>query len=205
MARPVAGKLGYDSGTDRPTVSLASGVEQLVIEGDASTALDTTGAAVVVSGSAPPTTGQVLVATSATAATWQPAKASVRARVYASAGSTTGAGWQKIPYDTVVYDPSSIWSAANTNFLPTLAGYYQVTLRARLNAANVNTLGIGQNGAQSFGVGHDSPAGLLAISGTGMAYCNGTTDTIDGRCYCTIVTAYTTGNFDTWMEILGPY
>lgn len=39
--------------------------------GGPATSLDTTGAAVDVSASAPPTTGQVLTATSATTATWQ--------------------------------------------------------------------------------------------------------------------------------------
>lgn len=52
--------------------------------GGPATQLDTTGAAVDVSGAAPPTTGQVLTATSATTATWQTPASGAASAVEAS-------------------------------------------------------------------------------------------------------------------------
>ena len=91
--RPVAGDLFYNKTTDRPRVALRVGERDLLTTDDAVgggpptgaaggdlggtypnptvEALGTTGTAVNVGAAAPPSTGQSLVATSATTATWQ--------------------------------------------------------------------------------------------------------------------------------------
>lgn len=83
--------------------------------GGAASALATTGADVVVSGAAPPTTGQILTATSATTAAWQ----SPGSNPYAGSGSfvklntwhmDNGApNWSPIRSEVLTYDGTNFW------------------------------------------------------------------------------------------------
>jgi hypothetical protein len=125
-----------------------------------------------------------------------------------TATNSTTAGWQKVPVDTVLFDTGSIWNAANKRFIPTQAGYYQVSVRTRYNSGVTSgAVAIAKNGTQSFGVGCDHGAtSTFALGGTGLILCNGTTDYIESFVFNnTSVTAFTTGNFDTWLQILGPF
>lgn len=126
------------------------------------------------------------------------------ARAYlGSAANTTTVGWQKIPINTVQYDTYGIWSAGNTRFIPNQAGYYMVTVRIRTVSNGVIAVAIGKNGVQSQGVSGDFDS-ARAAGGSGIVYCNGTTDYLEGFIYTTTARAYTTGAFDTYMEVTGP-
>ena len=58
-------------------------------------------------------------------------------RAYGSSGtSLTGAAWTKLTFDTEVFDTDNKF--ASDRFTPTVAGYYQVSARARLNASGTS-------------------------------------------------------------------
>lgn len=122
----------------------------------------------------------------------------------ATAASSTSAGWQKVPLDTVSFDTGSYWDATNKRFLPTVAGYYQVTVRVRRGSTGNLVAGIGRNGTQMIGLGPDGGTSYNATGGTAMVYLNGSTDYIEAFAYAVTVAAWTTGTFDTYMQVLGP-
>lgn len=131
------------------------------------------------------------------------------AQVYRSgAANTHTTGWAKVPYNTVSYDPSNIWNPVSTAFVPTIAGYYQVTARVRTNtASNAALMGVAKNGSLAQALGPDVQGTNIntACGGTAMVYCNGTTDYIEGWLYSLTSRGYTASQFDTFMQIVGPF
>ncbi len=132
-----------------------------------------------------------------------------KASIYLNtATSTTSAGWQKIPLDTVSYDTNSIYVSAGKYLQPKKAGYYQINGRARINAAAIlGALAVGVNGVQAYGMGPDPAAlSVLAVGGSSLGYFNGTTDYLELWIYCTTAgNAFTLGGFDTYMDVCGPF
>lgn len=127
-----------------------------------------------------------------------------KARVYLNtATDTTSAGWQKIPLDAVDFDTNSLWDVANKRIVPKKAGYYQVTVRMRTNTAGSSVVSVALNGSGKVGVGSDGNAN--ATGGMATVYCNGTTDYIELKAFANSVRALTTGTFDTWLSVLGPF
>lgn len=128
--------------------------------------------------------------------------------VYLGAAFSSVAGiWQKVPLDTVSYDTGGIWDATNKRIQPKKAGYYQVTgrvtstaskkeLQISLNASGPNSIAIG---------GNPTPSGIQTVAGIGMVYCNGTTDYFELFVYDGSIGTYTTGSFETYLQVLGPF
>lgn len=128
-----------------------------------------------------------------------------KARAYLdTATNTTTAGWQKVPVDTVDFDTNSIFNTTSKRFIPKKAGYYQVNLRARTGTTGTLVLGIGKNGTQVKAAGDDIGS-VYALGGSTLIYCNGTTDYLEMFVYTTAARAYTTGSFDTFVEVFGPF
>ena len=128
-----------------------------------------------------------------------------KARAYLNtATNTTTAGWQKVPVDTVEFDTNSIFDTTNKRFIPKKAGYYQVNLRARTGTTGTLVLAIGKNGTQVKAAGDDIGS-AYALGGSTLIYCNGTTDYLEMFVYTTAARAYTTGSFDTFVEVFGPF
>ncbi|MFC0677534.1 DUF2793 domain-containing protein [Lysobacter korlensis] len=134
--------------------------------------------------------------------------AASKARVYLNtAASTPGAaGWYKPPLDTVDFDTGSMWDATNQRFMPKVAGYYQCNLRMRTNTTgSLSGVAIRKNGTVYFNVGSDNAtASSNARGGSGMIYCNGTTDYLELAGYSFASRAMTVGQYDTYMEVFGP-
>lgn len=128
-----------------------------------------------------------------------------KAKAYLSgASSTTNVGWQKINLDAVEYDAAGMWDGTNKRLYPKRAGYYLCTGRARWSATSgTMILAIGKNGGGSIAM--SSEDSVQAMAGSALIYCNGTTDYLDLRAYTTTASALTTGTFDTFLQVVGPF
>lgn len=115
-------------------------------------------------------------------------------------------GFQKIPLDAVDYDTANIWDSVNKRAIPKLAGYYQVFGRARSGTGSQKVLEASLNSGSpgSLAIG-GNPTNALAVGGGTLIYCNGTTDYLELYIYDSASTSYTTGIFDTYLKILGPF
>jgi hypothetical protein len=124
---------------------------------------------------------------------------------YLTSGSTSGTGWQKVPINTISVDEANWWDNTNKYFKPTLAGWYLIAGRVRTNSLAIAALAVGKNGTHNQGIGNDTQASQVALGGSQIIYLNGTTDYIDLRVYAnTSGVAYSTGVFDTYLQISGP-
>ena len=125
-------------------------------------------------------------------------------RVYRSAAlNSPNNTWGKLALDVVQYDTGGMWDAANTRAIPKIAGYYLATARLRTDTTGNVLAAIGKNGSQTQVLGADA-AGAFASGGTGLIYCNGTTDYLEAWVYTSTARAVTLGAADTYMEIIGP-
>ena len=105
--------------------------------------------------------------------------------VYLSADqSISNATLTKIAFDTKVYDTATCFSTSTNRFTPTVAGYYQVCLgmdasnsTSGITRVNIN---ITKNGTQVFHGPDFNAAGTLSQNMSGLVYCNGSTDYIEG-------------------------
>lgn len=105
--------------------------------------------------------------------------------VYLSADqSISNATLTKIAFDTKVYDTATCFSTSTNRFTPTVAGYYQVCLgmdasnsTSGITRVNIN---ITKNGSQVFHGPDFNAAGTLSQNMSGLVYCNGSTDYIEG-------------------------
>lgn len=120
---------------------------------------------------------------------------------------TTSDGWQKIQLDMASYDTNELFDSTNKHIKPKKAGYYMCNARARfVNVMSGIALGLGKNGANFAAIGPDTAGNsLYAMSGSTVVYCNGTTDYIDLRLYASSVQDFTVGEFDTYLEVIGPF
>jgi hypothetical protein len=84
----------------------------------------------------------------------------------------------KILYDTEEFDTNS--NFASSRFTPTVAGYYQVSGGVSYGVAPaVSQLLIYKNGTAYKRLSNTSPSTVSAIYGTGLVYCNGSTDYVE--------------------------
>lgn len=131
--------------------------------------LDTTGAAVVVSGAAPPTTGQVLKATSATTATWQDDSVETTAEALGTTGANVDVGAAAPPTTGQALIASSAttatWQTISTTDIAvevsandTTPGGLEAKLSAGTNVA-FNTLNEGANEQLEISVASAAPSG----------------------------------------------
>jgi len=124
-----------------------------------------------------------------------------------TSGATTGStGWQKVPINTISIDEATWWDNTNRYFKPTIAGWYLVSGRARTASAVISALAVGKNGTHTQAIGSDTNSGQIAIGGSQVIYLNGTTDYVDLRVFINSASVinYTTGTFDTYLQISGP-
>jgi hypothetical protein len=130
-----------------------------------------------------------------------------KARAYLNtATNSTTAGWQKVPLDTADFDTNGLFNATTKRFTPKKAGYYQVNARVRTNTGGSSAVAIGKNGSQTYGVGgNNSGTTDIAIGGSALIYCNGSTDYLELFFFASTARAYTTGSFDTFMDVHGPF
>ena len=85
--------------------------------------------------------------------------------------------WTKITFPDEVFDTNNNFSGST--FTPTIAGHYWVRVAAAFNVVAGTQLGIYKNGILQFAQNSGSGSGdWLEVSG--LVYCNGTTDTIEG-------------------------
>lgn len=132
-------------------------------------------------------------------------RGSVVARVHlGTAANTNTSGYQKVPIDTVGYDPSGIWVAVNKELRPLVAGYYLVNIRVRCASACPTAAAIGKNNTPVIAVGHEGAASI-GVGGSGLVYCNGSSDAISAWIAASTTIAYSVSANDTWMDIHGPF
>jgi hypothetical protein len=99
---------------------------------------------------------------------------------YASSNQSISSSTQtKITFDTEVFDTNS--NFASSRFTPTVAGYYQVTggfSSTQSGSISRIILSIYKNGSNIYTV-NDLLVTGYRFSGTGLVYCNGSTDYIE--------------------------
>lgn len=121
-----------------------------------------------------------------------------------SGANTTSAGWQKITMNATGFDTGGIWSGANTRATPTRPGYYHVIMRVNVPTAFTGLAAVYKNGSSALRVGDYVNWEVFAASGSGLIYCNGTSDYLEPYIFCTSVKALGTGATETYMQIFGP-
>jgi hypothetical protein len=128
-----------------------------------------------------------------------------KARGYRTAAvNSPNNAWGAVALDTEDYDTGGIFDTATGRFTPTVAGYYLVNIRARTGTTGSIAVAIGKNGSEALGVGGDI-ASSLGSGGSGLIHCNGTSDYLQLFVFTNTARAITTGSFDTWMSIVGPF
>lgn len=118
--------------------------------------------------------------------------------------TTVSAAWGTIPMTCVRYDTGNLWDAANNRIVPIREGYYICSCRLRTNATGNISAAIALNGGLHAIVGADGGS-LYASGGTGVVYCNGSTDYITARFYTSSARAVTLGVLDTYLSVVGPF
>lgn len=127
------------------------------------------------------------------------------ARAYrVGTASIAGGTFSLIPFNTVKYDPAGLWSAADSGFKPKLPGYYLVTSRVESTTNVLYQMAL-IGSTSYFATGHDQH-GSWAVGGSGLLYCNGTTDTITVKVNASAGwNTASSDDFNTWVEVAGPF
>jgi len=125
------------------------------------------------------------------------------ASIYLNAATnTTNAGWQKVPLNAALFDTNSIFDSTNKKITPKKPGYYQVNFYVRTATSGLISAVVYKTGAGTARFGeYVNEAGN---GGSVLVYCNGTTDYLELYCYATTVRAFSTGEFETLMQVVGP-
>ena len=108
--------------------------------------------------------------------------------------SVSNSTWTKIQCNTEEFDTNSNYdNATNYRFTPTVAGYYQVSIRLDVGTSNITAglVSIYKNGS-SFKVGsaYGASAAVIFIGpvASALVYLNGTTDYVEAYGYVTATT-----------------
>lgn len=131
-----------------------------------------------------------------------------KVKIYMSTNTpTTTAGWQKVNLDSKDFDTNAIWDSVGKRIKPKKAGYYSCNARVRFSSpTGYMALAMGRNGENYAAFGIDPAANsMYAVSGSMMVYCNGSTDYLDLRIFSNSVNNFSTGSFDTYLEVVGPF
>lgn len=118
--------------------------------------------------------------------------------------NTHSSGWGRVPINSVVDDPNGWWNAGQNGFQPTEPGFYQISIRARTNSSSMNAIAIGKNGSIFQAIGADNGAPAFALGGSATIEMNGTTDVVQAYLFSNLIRQYTTGLFDTYLQVTGP-
>lgn len=99
--------------------------------------------------------------------------------------SLTNNTWTIVQYATEVYDPTNAYNTSTYRFLPTVAGYYWVSVSATLNAASAQcyfTLSVYVNGSTyiSSNTVYIPLGGVITTSASAYVYLNGSSDYVQG-------------------------
>jgi hypothetical protein len=121
-----------------------------------------------------------------------------------SAGQTvSNSTATKLVFNTEVYDTNNCYDpTTNYRFTPTVAGYYQVSagVLCPSSAIGVGTIYIYKNGARALTCQAQSSTSQAIITISGLMYCNGTTDYIEGWCLQTTGGSATMGSSDATLS-----
>lgn len=138
----------------------------------------------------------------------------VNRRFAAAGGNSPVAAWAKVPIEypdlitaNQIHDTQSAWDGTNTRYIPKKAGFYLVNCRVKTATAGELRVAIAKNGTRHMSVGAEGTS-LLAAGGSGLFYCNGSTDYLEVYAYTDTARAYVTtsggAHMDTYMEVIGP-
>jgi len=129
-----------------------------------------------------------------------------KCEIYLTASVTIGGGFVKVPLDTVLYDPSFLFDATAKVIRPRRPGWYNCNGRVRLTGNFAFAAFLGFNGAAVKGLGFDpgSTSNIAAV-GSVKYFANGTTDTFELQAFISSLKLLTTGAFDTFLQVEGPY
>jgi hypothetical protein len=101
--------------------------------------------------------------------------------VGATAAITIPSSTNVIAFNTINFDPLSCWNAAQSRWVPQVAGYYQVNLVVSVNNGNVDVVaGIQRNGADIASDNSGVRGGWSSCAVSTIVYMNGTTDYLQG-------------------------
>ena len=100
----------------------------------------------------------------------------------------TAVTYTKVQFNSVNFDTSSDWDAANYRFLPTVAGYYQININLALQTSTgAWGEGIGviyKNGLeQAWNASNTGSNTRVSTSVSTVVYLNGSTDYIEAYAY----------------------
>lgn len=114
--------------------------------------------------------------------------------------------WGVINMDTETADTGGIFDNTTTyRATPTIAGWYQVTVRARTNTAGTIYAGVYKNGSLAVSFGREITSSSSSEGGTALVYCDGSTDYIQPAVYTSSARALSVGNgIETYFQVLGP-
>ena len=116
-----------------------------------------------------------------------------------SAQTLTSNTFTKITFTTEVFDTNN--NFASSTFTPTVAGYYQVNCGISVAAtATVIILLISKNGSTIYKSVNTNPSTVSTVSGSGLVYCNGSTDYIEVYGLFVVGQAMATGQTETYFN-----
>lgn len=130
-------------------------------------------------------------------------KALLEVTMVATAPNTTNAGDQVVPFNSVTNDSHGWWDTGAKKFTPQVPGWYRVNARVALTSSGFGFIFAMKNGSNNKQIGVNTGANVIAMGGSTLVYCNGSTDYIQLGLYATSVLAYATGDL-SWMFIDGP-
>lgn len=114
--------------------------------------------------------------------------------------------WAVINMDTETADTGGIFNNTTTyRATPTIAGWYQVTVRARTTTAGTIYAGVYKNGSLAVSLGREIPTNSSSEGGTTLVYCDGSTDYIQPAVFTNSARAFSVGNgIETYFQVVGP-
>lgn len=133
-----------------------------------------------------------------------------KVRLARNAAFTTSVGWQDLPMDFVNQDVDNSFDAASGGVKVKYDGYYFCVVRARLNSpANEFIAGLRRAGTApvSIAEGHSALGTNInyACGGAMLVMKATANDILIPYVYCSAALAITTGGFDTYYHVFGPF
>jgi hypothetical protein len=156
-------------------------MSSVVISGDTSGAITLAAPAVAGTNTAtlPAATGDVMVSGNMPLITVK----------LSTAQSCSGAAQTVVAFDTELYDTNNCFNTSNYRFTPTVAGHYLIIPTLYVSGgsgANEVQIAIQKNGTDVIYPYDQKPTTGWSFNGSGIVYCNGTTDYITIGFYCDV-------------------
>ena len=130
---------------------------------------------------------------------WGPAL-SVQSNNSPSVSSNT---WTKIPFNSVQYDTSKMWSSSGFYCVPQTPGFYLCTLNATPTSACPVVIAIRKNASEEWGTIGWNAINTAGQSTSTIIYCNGITDYLSGWVYFKdLTTTISQHSWQTTMNIV---